>query len=235
MTLHSPAVPLNFQLWSTRVARDSRSGVFTTKEHTMKRFALMFAAIGVLAAGSAYAQMQIEPAVPRGLQDSNVQPARELPPAGAQVVDPAVPQLVMDRARGHSDADARRCLQFTSNVQIHRCAERYRSHARRASVTKTKAGKPAEAISPASRGKAADLGKPDMSKAANPAKPVDMTKAGPAAAPAPAAKSAAVEKPSTAPKAAAPEKPAEQTAQRPPKWTDNAKDTMKSRGAHLPD
>jgi hypothetical protein len=234
MTLHSPAVPLNFQLWSTRVARDGRSGVFTTKEHTMKRFALI-AAIGVLAAASAYAQMQIEPAVPRGLQDSNVQPARELPPAAAQVIDPAIPQLAMDRARGHSDADARRCLQFTSNVQIHRCAERYRSHARRASVTKTKAGKPAEAISPASRGKAADLGKPDMSKAANPAKPVEMTKAAPAAAPAPAAKSAAAEKPSTAPKAAAPEKPAEQTAQRPPKWTDNAKDTMKARGAHLPD
>jgi hypothetical protein len=199
----------------------------------MKRIASI-AAIGVFAAASAYAQMQIEPAVPKGLQDSTVQPARELPPTGAQVVDPVVPQLVMDRVRGHSDADARRCLHFTSNVQIHRCAERYRSHARRASVTRTKAaGKPADAISPAARGKAADVGKPDMSKAANPAKPVDMTKAAPA--PAPAAKSAAAEKPSTAPKSAAPEKPAEQTAQRPPKWTDNAKDTMKSRGAHLPD
>jgi hypothetical protein len=201
----------------------------------MKRIASI-AAIGVFAAASAYAQMQIEPAVPKGLQDSTVQPARELPPTGAQVVDPVVPQLVMDRVRGHSDADARRCLQFTSNVQIHRCAERYRSHARRASVTRTKAaGKPAQTISPAARAKAADLGKPDMSKAANPAKPVDMTKAAPAPAPAPAAKSAAAEKPSTAPKSAAPEKPAEQTAQRPPKWTDNAKDTMKSRGAHLPD
>jgi hypothetical protein len=199
---------------------------FTTKEHTMKRIGLI-AAIGVFAAASAYAQMQIEPAVPKGLQDSSVQPARELPAAGAQVVEPAVPQLVMDRARGHSDADARRCLQFTSNVQIHRCAERYRSHARRASVTRTKASKPADAISPASRSKAADLAKPDMSKAADPAKPVDMSKA----APAQAAKSAAAGKPSTA----APVKPAEQTAQRPPKWTDNAKDTMKARGAHLPD
>jgi hypothetical protein len=195
----------------------------------MKRIGLI-AAIGVFAAASAYAQMQIEPAVPRGLQDSSVQPSRELAQPGPQVVDPAAPQLVMNRARGYSDADARRCLQFTSNVQIHRCAERYRPHTRGASVTKTKAGKPAEKVSTSARAKAVDLGKPDMSKAAEPAKPVDMTKA----APAPAATSAAA-KPSTSPQAAAPAKPAEQTGQRPPKWTDTAKGTMKSRGDHLPE
>ncbi|MDB5865609.1 MAG: hypothetical protein JWO70_3415, partial [Betaproteobacteria bacterium] len=50
----------------------------------MKRIGLI-AAIGVFAAASAYAQMQIEPAVPRGLQDSSVQPSRELAQPGPQV------------------------------------------------------------------------------------------------------------------------------------------------------
>jgi hypothetical protein len=197
----------------------------------MKRIGSI-AAIALLAAASAYAQTQYEPAIPRGIPDSSVQPSRELSqpssaaPA-AQVVEPVVPQLVMDPKRGHSDADARQCLQFASNTQIHRCAERYRAHAaRRASVTRTKAAKPAEAIAPSARAKAADLGKPDLSKAAEPAKPVDM-KAAPATA-----KSAPIERPAATAKAAPSATPIEKSA--PPKWTDSAKDTMKSRGDRLP-
>ena len=197
----------------------------------MKRIGSV-AALALLAAASAYAQTQYEPAIPRGVQDSAVQPSRELvqPAPAAQVVEPTVPRLVMNRARGGSDADARQCLQLASNRQIHRCAERYRSQARRASVTRTRAAKPAEAITPAARARAADLGKPDMSKAADAAKPIDTAKAQTP----PATRSVIAEKPTAAPNPAAPEKATEKTIDRPPKWTDSAKDVMKSRGERLP-
>jgi hypothetical protein len=80
--------------------------------------------------------------------------------------DTAAPQLVMDRARGHNDADARECLQFTTNGKIHRCAEKYRSHVTKASQTKgTAAGSnPTEA---AKRGEALSIA--DIAKGAPPA------------------------------------------------------------------
>ena len=194
------------------------------------------AAFAFLAATTAYAQTQYEPAVPRGIPDSSaVQPSRELAqpaPAAAQVVEPVVPKLVMDRPRVGTDADARQCLQLASNQQIHRCAQRYLpAGARRGRVTRTKAAKPEAAIAAPSRSRAADLSKPDLSKAAEPAKAVDMTKAAPAPAPTP---SAAIQKPAAGPQPAAPAPVAEKSADRPPKWTDSAKDVMKSRGDRLP-
>jgi hypothetical protein len=202
----------------------------------MKRIGSI-AAVALLAAASAYAQTQYEPAVPRAIPDSSGPQSRELvqptqtAPAG-QVVEPVVPRLVMDRTRGHNDTDVRRCLQFASNKQIHRCAERYRPHASHASVTRTKAAKASEAVAPAARAKAADLGKPDLSKAASPGKTAGTAK--PAIAP-PSTTAAAVQKPAATPAPAAPEKPAAKTADRPPKWTDSAKGVMKSRGEHLPE
>ena len=203
----------------------------------MKRITSM-AAIALLSAASAYAQTQFEPAIPRGIPDTAVQPSRELaqpaPAAPApQVVEPVVPRLVMNRARGRTDADARQCLQLATNRQIHRCAERYLPRAARKGVRRTKAARSAQAIAPSARAKAADLGKPDMSKAADPAKPVDL-KAGAASTP-PATKSVIAEKPSATPKPAAPEKGAEKTAERPPKWTDGAKALVKKQGDRLLD
>lgn len=182
----------------------------------MNRIGLI-AVIAALAAASALAQPQtFEPAVPKGLPESRVEPSGELRP-------PAPPQLVMNRARGNSDADARQCLQLTSNKQIHRCAERYRSHASRAGVTKAKIAKSADPIRAADRARSVDLAKPDMSKAADPAKtvagrPVDMAKP----ATTPAAKSADAGK--SAPAASPPA---------PPKWTDTAKGIVKSQGDRL--
>lgn len=90
---------------------------------------------------SAYAQQTYEPTVPRGLSESRVEPSGTLAPpvrprAPSAVVDPAVPQLAMNVRRHQRDADARQCLQLATNTQIHRCAERYRSRASRAQVSK---------------------------------------------------------------------------------------------------
>jgi hypothetical protein len=80
--------------------------------------------------------------------------------------DAAAPQLVMDRARGHNDADARECLQFTTNDKIHRCAEKYRSHVMKASHTKpTSAG--SNSPEAAKRGEALSIA--DIAKGAPPA------------------------------------------------------------------
>jgi hypothetical protein len=54
-----------------------------------------------------------------------------------QALDANGPQFTMDSKRGHSDADARQCLQFTGNDQIHRCAEKYRPPVVRAKFVKT--------------------------------------------------------------------------------------------------
>lgn len=57
--------------------------------------------------------------------------------APAQPLEGVAPQFTMDSRRGHSDADARQCLQFTGNDQIHRCAEKYRAPVIRAKLVKT--------------------------------------------------------------------------------------------------
>jgi len=83
-------------------------------------------ALAVFCAASAYAQgRQFEPAVPKALPESRVAPAGEL---GAT----SPPALVMDASRGRSDADARHCLELTTDREVHRCAEKYRSRALRA-------------------------------------------------------------------------------------------------------
>jgi hypothetical protein len=47
---------------------------------------------------------------------------------GAPAAQSRAPQLGMDRfQRGQHDADARECLQLTTNNQIHHCAEKYRA------------------------------------------------------------------------------------------------------------
>jgi hypothetical protein len=201
------------------------------------------AAVALLAAVSAYAQTY-NPAVPRGLPDSASPQSRELAqpgpgPAGpaVQTVDPAVPRLVMDRRRGHNDADARRCLQLGSNRQIHQCAHRYLPREARARITQAKAAKsarsakaPATAASPIVRSKTtADLGKADLSKAGSPAKPVETAKVVPPAAPSPSG----ADKPSATPRPAAPSATVEKSGDK-PKWTDGAKALIQKQGDRLP-
>ena len=92
-----------------------------------------------LAAAPAHAQRQFEPAVPKGIPSSSVEPSGVLshpdPAAPAfapapRVVEPVVPHapraphLVMS-PRHRSDAEVRQCLRFASNRQIARCAEPY--------------------------------------------------------------------------------------------------------------
>ena len=216
------------------------------------------AAIALLAAASAHAQMTYDPAVPRGIPESSIPASRELaqpnppdvPPqslpaqtVSLRTVAPVVPKLVTANARHQRDSDARRCLQLTSNKQIARCAERYRTHVR-GHVTKTKASakaneakvsaKPTEAQAPAAPGARANataVGKADLSKAAPPSKPIETAKIVQPATPAPSA----ADKPSATPKTAAVEKPAAGGEAKPPKWTDNAKGILKKQGDHLPD
>ena len=195
------------------------------------------AAIALLAGCQAYAQTQYEPAIPRGIPDMSGPQSRELaqPAPAPQSVDPAIPRLVTSNDRHRRDADARNCLQLTSNRQIHRCAERYRPRVARSSVARTKAARtarPAGAAAPVARAKPpSDLGKADLSKAASPANPVATAKV----VPSPASAPGAGDKPSATPKAAAPEKTAEKTAERPPKWTDGAKAIIKKQGDRLPE
>jgi hypothetical protein len=144
----------------------------------MKRIAwmVMFAAA---TAASAYAQQTYEPTVPRGLSESRVEPSGTLaPPAQPQVppavvVEPAVPQLAMNVRRHQRDADARRCLQLATNMQIHRCAERYRSHASRAQVSKAALKK---TTAPATASAVVQEKGVVQSKTAEPAKPVETAK-----------------------------------------------------------
>lgn len=151
----------------------------------MKRITWMVAFAAATAA-SAYAQQTYEPQVPRGLSESRVEPSgTRAPPVQPQVpsavvVDPAVPQLAMNVRRHQRDADARRCLQLATNVQIHRCAERYRPHASRAQVSKAALKKttvPTTASAPVQEKVVV------QSKTAEPPKPVETAKV---VAPAPA-------------------------------------------------
>lgn len=89
-----------------------------------------FAACAAMAAASAYAQQVYDPAVPRALSDPRVAPSATIAPpviVTGTPVEPVVPQLAMNVRRHQRDSDARHCLQFTTNREIHRCAERYRS------------------------------------------------------------------------------------------------------------
>ena len=97
----------------------------------MMRFGVV-AAFTMFAAASVFGQGQtFEPAIPKGLPESRVEPSGELPESA-----PVPPRLEMNAMRAQSDADARQCLEMASNVQIHRCAERYRSRAARATATR---------------------------------------------------------------------------------------------------
>lgn len=175
----------------------------------MNRIGLI-AAFAALAAASAYAQQVFEPAVPRGISETHVQPSAELPqPTRA-------PQLVMS-PRHQRDADARRCLQLATNRQIHRCAAPYLPHEARARIVRT--NRKAESAPPGPRARASDLVKPDMSRAAEPAKAVDNSR--PAAQPTPPRTAEVVRSAPAADKSAA------------PKWTDSAKDVMQKQGERL--
>jgi hypothetical protein len=203
----------------------------------------VIAAAALLAAMSAGAQTTYEPAVPRGIADTMppqsqeiAQPPASAPAAGAQVIEPKVPpKLVTSNWRHQSDADARRCLQFSSNRQIHRCAERYRPHTRHVSVKRTKAAKSkASAAAPALKSQAAsDLSKTDLSKTTSPAKPIEAAR--PAAPSSPPSTASVIQKPTVTPPPAPPAKAAASGDAKPPKWTDKAKGVVKSQGDHLPD
>lgn len=189
----------------------------------MKRIGLI-AVLAALAAASAHAQQQYEPAVPKGLPDSRVEPPAELaqPPQSAApqsvaprtfepkpvMLDNTAPQLVMS-PRHRNDADARQCLRFTSNIQVLRCAERYRPHGGHVTVAKasvkrsttstnTTTTTTSTSVSRADRAKASDVAKPDMSQASEPAKTTDMKAA--------AAPAVTMQKPAVPAKSAAPEK-----------------------------
>ena len=203
---------------------------------------IWIAAYALLATAPVCAQTQYEPAMPRGITDSATPQSRELAapaaPASAaapapQVVEPRVPRLVTTTDRHRKDADARRCLQFTSNRDIHRCANRYLPREARARLTRTKAAKttaePAAASAPRSKA-AADIGKADLSKAAPAGKPVETAKI----VPSPSSATAG-EKPSATPRAAPPQQAAAPSGEKPPKWTDGAKALVKKQGDRLPD
>ena len=144
----------------------------------MKRIASILA-FAAATSTAAYAQQTYEPTVPRGLSESRVEPSGTLaapvqPQASsAVVVDPAVPQLAMNVRRHQRDADARRCLQLATNVQIHRCAERYRSHASRAQVSKAALKK---TTAPATASAVVQEKVIVQSKTAEPPKPVETAK-----------------------------------------------------------
>ena len=111
----------------------------------MKRTAhiVTLAVLAALCSASAHAQTQrYDPAIPRGVQQQNVQPAGELAtPAPAAVP----PRLIQNRPRGARDADARHCLDRATNKAVHRCSLPYLPRvAKRRAALKTKAKAPAE-------------------------------------------------------------------------------------------
>ena len=144
----------------------------------MKRMAWILAFAAATTA-SAHAQQIYEPSVPRGLSESRVEPSGTLAPPmqprapSAGVLEPAVPQLAMNVRRHQRDADARRCLQLATNVQIHRCAERYRSHASRAQVSKAALKK---TTAPAAASAVVQEKVVVQSKTTEPPKPVETAK-----------------------------------------------------------
>lgn len=139
----------------------------------------LVAAIAVLSAASANAQMQrVDPAMPSPLPESKVEPS-------GQLAETVPPRLIQNEQRSQSDADARHCLDLATNAQVHRCAHPYLSRTARAKVAK--AARPAK---PAAAAKAVESAKPaglpktpgstvkpaDAAKAADLVKPIDVTK-----------------------------------------------------------
>ena len=98
----------------------------------MKR-SISIAALTVLFGTAAIAQ-EMQPVEPSS-STTEVQPIASTT---------TVPVLVSD-TRGQSDSDARECLQFSGNDEIHRCAEKYRPRVSRAAAATAKTDKPSEA------------------------------------------------------------------------------------------
>ncbi len=79
--------------------------------------------IAALVAAAATAQAQPQPpdtAVPSPAMETRVEPSGE-------IKETRPPRLEQAAARTRSDVDARQCLDFATNSEVHRCAERYRS------------------------------------------------------------------------------------------------------------
>ena len=118
------------------------------------------AVLALLFAASAYGQQSrwVDLATP-----ANV--SADAPEAAARN-DAPPPQLIMDTSRAHNDADARECLQFDTNGEIHRCAEKYRSHTG-AKIVKTglKTGKAKSGDAPKSGDAANSAGHPQAPSA----------------------------------------------------------------------
>ena len=126
----------------------------------MKR-SIWIAALTVLFAAPALAQ-EMQPSEPSSTT-TDAQPS---------AANSTVPVLVTD-TRGQSDADARECLQFSGNDEIHRCAEKYRPRVSRATAASPKvdkaaeAGKPRDAEKPAATASAAPVSGTPTLKSAN--------------------------------------------------------------------
>lgn len=107
----------------------------------MTRIGLV-AALTLLTATAAYAQGQVfEPVVPRAPSEQRVAPSgvpqEEVPP-----------QPVLNMRLHDTDADARHCLDVATNMEVHRCAEKYRSRALR-TASSAKTPRPARVAKPA--------------------------------------------------------------------------------------
>ena len=109
----------------------------------MKKTSLI-AALILMWSGAAYAQeAAATDSEAVASETTNAQPVSEpantqtAEPANTQTTTPPMRKLVMESKRGNYDADARECLQLTANDQIHRCAEKYRTHFVKAAKTST--------------------------------------------------------------------------------------------------
>ena len=171
------------------------------------------AALAMICVASAQAQRTVEPAIPRGLDQQPLDPPRPLSQPPSPPLDPqprSLPgpdtfvtpgsapartpvQLNMNAQRAQRDADARHCLAASTNKDVHRCAERYRSRASRAATVRASA-KPKAAVARSDKARAekplpvvVDAAKPevlkpgaprpeDKAKAADLVKPMDVTR-----------------------------------------------------------
>jgi hypothetical protein len=98
----------------------------------MKRAGLCAAVVAAVT-GAAYAQSQgFEPAVPTPLTETRVEPPTKL-----EETAPARPPPNESRAR--LDTDARHCLDLSTNADVHRCAEPYRTRIAKQQSTRARA------------------------------------------------------------------------------------------------
>ncbi|MGE5168796.1 MAG: hypothetical protein ACM3JC_00350 [Rudaea sp.] len=82
----------------------------------------------LVAASTALAQA----GAPAAAAPAAAAPVAATPAASATSGAPAAAAPVLRQdARAHDDADARECLEFLTNIGVIRCAEKYRSNARR--------------------------------------------------------------------------------------------------------